>query len=224
MSFIRAARWFGAAVALLLLALASYEAIAVLRAKERTPEVLRRAAEGELELRALSQRRKAMLLRVDDPGFYHHRGVDFSTPGQGRTTLTQALVKCFYFERFEPGFAKIEQSLIARLVLDPALSKEGQLRAFLNHAYFGIVEGRPVIGFADAARTYFGRKFAELDDQQFLSLVAMLIAPKEFDPVRNRAANLDRVERIEALLAGQCSPTGVADVRYDGCARRRPQN
>ena len=218
MTLARAARWFGTAIALLLITFILYEAFALWRAQQRTPAVLRRAAEGELALAALTPKRRSMLLAVEDPGFFRHRGVDFSTPGQGKTNLTQSLVKRFYFDRFEPGFAKIEQSLIAWLVFDPALSKEGQLRAFLNHASFGHRNGRPIVGFADAARTFFGREFAQLSDRQFLSLVAMLMAPKRLDPIRNPAANAERVRRIEALLGGRCSPAEVGDVTYESCA------
>jgi membrane peptidoglycan carboxypeptidase len=206
-----------AIVALLLIALVVFEVFAVWRAQQRTPEVLRRAAQGELQLADLSPKRREMLLKVEDPGFYRHKGFDASTPGQGRTNLTQSLVKRFYFENFQPGFAKIEQSLIARFVLDSALNKEGQLRAYLNHTYFGNFKGRPVIGFADAARTYFGRDFSELDDRQFLSLVAMLMAPNHLDPVRHAKENAERVRRIERMLAGRCAPTGVADVTYETC-------
>lgn len=173
---------------------------------------------GELHLSDLGPKRRSMLLAVEDPGFFRHRGFDMSTPGQGRTNLTQSLVKIFYFDRFRPGFAKIEQSLIARFVLDPAMSKEAQLRAYLNHARFGQVEGRPVTGFAQAARAFYGREFRELTDREFLSLVAMQIAPRELDPLRQPKANAERVRRIERLLAGQCRPASVDDVRYPACA------
>ena len=56
-----------------------------------------------------------MLLRVDDPRFYHHPGVDMMTPGGGLTTITQGLVKAYFFNGFRPGFLrinKIRQSLI----------------------------------------------------------------------------------------------------------------
>lgn len=198
--------------------LAIYEAAAIARARARTPAVIARAREGELPLSALSRQRREALLAVDDPGFFRHRGVDFETPGQGRTTITQGLVKRFYFERFTPGFAKIEQSLIARYVLDPALSKPEQIAAYLNHSYFGHMRGRAIIGFADAARTYHSRDFRTLTDAQFLSLVAMTIGPNALDPVRHPAANAERVRRIEALLAKRCRPDGVWDVTYESCA------
>jgi len=213
----RAFRYLLIGMAFAAVALLFYEGVALYRAQQRTPTILAEAAKGELTLADLPARRRAMLLLVEDPGFHRHRGLDFSTPGQGMTNLTQSLVKIFYFDTFEPGFAKLEQSLIARFVLDPAMSKEAQLSAFLNHARFGHFRRRPVIGFADAARTYYGRDFGALDDRQFLGLVAMLMAPNALDPVRRPEANAERVRRIEALLAGRCEPTGLRDVTYEAC-------
>ena len=95
-----------------------YEAFAVARAQARTPAVFAPYADRPLSLEAFGKRRTAMLLAVEDPEFWTHRGVDYATPGQGRTTMTQGLVKFLYFDHFQPGFAKIEQSLIAWAVLD----------------------------------------------------------------------------------------------------------
>ena len=205
-------------LAVLVGGLIAYEGFAVWRAGQRTPAVLTEAATGELALSDLPQRRIDMLLKVEDPAFYDHRGVDFSTPGAGMTTITQGLVKRFYFDRFHKGFPKIEQSLIARFVLDPAMSKDDQLKAYLNFTYLGAQGGRPVIGYAQAARTYYGRELAQLSDREFLSLVAMTIAPRDLDPVRHKAANAARVRRIEAMLAGKCRPDGFRDVQYKACA------
>lgn len=214
----RALKWSGLTLAALLLGLVAYEALQLSRAKQRTPAVLAAASKGELEPSDLPERRRRMLLKVEDPNFYGHRGVDFTTPGAGMTSITQSLVKRFYFERFQPGFAKLEQSLIARFVLDPAMPKDRQLQAYLNFTYFGSDKGRPVIGYANAARAYYGRELAQLSDREFLSLVAMTIAPNALDPLRRRQANAERVRRIEALLAGKCSPTGLRDVTYEACA------
>lgn len=199
------------------IALVLYESFAVFRARQATPAVLRAAAEGELALSDVSAGYIAVLLKVDDPGFYQHRGVDFSTPGQGMTSITQSLVKRFYFDDFQPGFAKIEQSLIARFVLDPAMTKDAQLAAYINNSHFGWRHGRPIVGFANAARAYYGRDLRNLDGDQYLSLVAMLMAPKTYDPIRQPRANAERVRRIRAMLSGRCSPTGLRDVTYDTC-------
>lgn len=214
----RALKLIAWGLAILLGALVAYEGFALWRAGQRTPAVLAEAAKGELALSDLPKRRIEMLLKVEDPAFYRHRGVDFSTPGGGMTTITQSLVKRFYFDRFQKGFPKIEQSLIARFVLDPAMPKDDQLKAYLNFTYLGTHAGRPVIGYAAAARTYYGRELAQLSDREFLSLVAMTVAPRDLDPVRHKAANEERVRRIEALLAGKCRPDGLRDVHYKACA------
>ncbi|MDB5709919.1 MAG: glycosyl transferase family 51 [Sphingomonas bacterium] len=207
-----------AAAAIILLLLA-WEAFTVIRARSRTQAILAANAHPATTIDQIGARRVAMLLKVEDPGFFHHHGVDFSTPGQGATTMTQSLVKRLYFPGgFSPGFAKIEQSLIARFVFDPATTKRQQLDMFLNLASFGNEQGRQVTGFADAARTFFGKPLAALDDRQFISLVAMLIAPNALDPVRHAGDNAERARRIMALLAGRCRPRGVTDVRYPDCA------
>jgi membrane carboxypeptidase/penicillin-binding protein len=211
-------RYLGYAILALLLALAAYELFALHRARKATPAVLEAAAQGELKIGDVPRRRLEMLVKVEDPGFYGHRGVDFSTPGAGMTSITQSLVKRFYFDDFQPGFAKLEQSLIARFVLAPAMSKEAQLQAYLNHSHFGSVRGRRVVGFAEAARSFHGREFAELTDRQFLSLVAMMMAPRTYDPIRQPQANAERVRRIERMLAGRCTPQGLRDVALAGCA------
>ena len=195
-----------------------YESVAVLRARARTDEVLERVRTREIPLAALPARRVRMLLAVEDPGFHQHRGIDFATPGQGMTTLTQSLAKFLYFERFTPGIGKLELMLVARFALDPAVSKDEQLEIFINHARFGSRRGRPVIGFADAARTFYGRELHQIGDREYLTLVAMLIAPGRLDPARHAAANAERTDRIEAMLAGRCRPQGLRDVNYRDCA------
>lgn len=202
----------------ILLLLAGYETVEVLRARAKTPAILAGLTARPLKLTELPQARRDMLLRVEDPGFYSHHGVDFSTPGSGMTTITQALVKRFYFpEGFQPGFAKIEQSLIARFVLDPAISKDDQLEIFLNYASFGNEGKRQITGFDDAARSFYARPVAELSDREYLSLVAMLIGPNAFDPREHGSDNANRVDRIQALLDGRCEPAGIFDVNYNSC-------
>lgn len=195
-----------------------YEAFAVARAHAHTPAVFASYADRPLSLDVFGERRIAMLLAVEDPGFWTHNGVDYVTPGQGRTTMTQGLVKFLYFDDFRPGFAKIEQSLIAWAVLDRAMTKRDQLSLYVNHAYFGGDRGRPVRGFEAAARTWLGKPYAALTDREFLVLVAMPMSPNTLDPVRNPQANAERVRRIEALLAGRCRPANLTDVDYESCA------
>jgi membrane carboxypeptidase/penicillin-binding protein len=151
---------------------------------------------------------------VEDPAFYRHLGVDLESPGAGMTTITQGLVKLLYFpEGFKPGIGKIRQTLIAQYALDNLVSKDKQLDLLLNVAYLGNRDGRPVHGFADAARTYFGKDFRVCSDTEFQSIVAMLLAPDRLTP--GTPAHAERMRRIDAYLSGAYHPESVLDVEYD---------
>ncbi|MEW8218785.1 MAG: hypothetical protein AB2770_10515, partial [Candidatus Thiodiazotropha taylori] len=98
------------AASLLLLAIVGYYGWALQSAYRYTVERVipeERAAAYSLTLSSLTVKRKSALLKIEDPNFYQHSGIDFTTPGAGITTITQALVKTIYFERFSPGIAKI---------------------------------------------------------------------------------------------------------------------
>src|SRR4029077_12277900 len=102
-------------------------------------------------------------------------------------------------------YRKFEQSMIA-LVLDRRGDKMNQLELFLNLAYFGVHDGREVIGFPAAARAYFGKEFSALTKDQFTSLVAMLIGPDQFNVAAHPDRNRERVDRIDRMLRRECAP------------------
>ncbi|MCG8632175.1 MAG: transglycosylase domain-containing protein, partial [Desulfobacterales bacterium] len=163
----------------------------------------------------LSPSRIDQLLKIQDPGFYRHRGIDLTTPGVGLTTITQSITKKLYFKAFRPGLAKLRQSLIARFVTDKHLSKEAQLTIFLNCAYLGSPHGTPIYGFPHAARTYFQTDLSRLTSDQYLSLVAMLAAPDGFCPLRRPEKHRQRLTRVKAVISGQYQPKSLTDVYYD---------
>jgi membrane peptidoglycan carboxypeptidase len=159
-----------------------------------------------------------MLLAIEDPAFTRHRGVDLETPGAGMTTITQGLVKLIYFPNgFKQGVAKVRQTLIAQHALDPLVSKNDQIQLFLNICYLSSKNGQPIHGYAAAAQAYFGKSFAELTDEEFLSLVAMHIAPDSLKP--GTLENTLRVQRIHAYLSGKYQPVSLLDVDYNGKQR-----
>lgn len=204
-------------VGLAALLLAGYCASVVVKARRATPGIIQAAlAPEKITLTPADMPRKKVdqLLKVEDPAFLEHDGVDLKTPGAGLTTITQALVKLFYFEQFKPGFAKLKQTLIARYALDPLVSKQDQLTLFLNYAYLGTCKGAEIRGFTAAAQCYYNKKFHRLKDDEYLSLVALLIAPNTFSPVVNPQANKDRVARIKKLLAGEYTPAHHMDIYY----------
>lgn len=51
----------------------------------------------------------------------------------------------------------------------------------MNSAYMGSYEGKNVYGFSMASQVYYGKPFKQLNDDEYLSLVAMLIRPNQFN-------------------------------------------
>jgi membrane carboxypeptidase/penicillin-binding protein len=160
----------------------------------------------------LSPGKFKILLTVQDPGFMTHNGVDFTTPGNGWTTLTQSVCKFIYFENFKPGIRKIKQTLLARYALNDLASKEEQITIYLNVLWFD----DNVRGFAAAARHFYGKPFSELSDDEFTALMAMVSLPRNLNPKTHPQANAERVRRIKAVLDGRYKPQGLFDIWYDG--------
>jgi membrane carboxypeptidase/penicillin-binding protein len=168
----------------------------------------------EISRHNLSKLQTEILIKVQDPGFYAHHGIDLSTPGAGLTTITQAIVKKLYFDHFKSGIAKLKQSLIARFVVNDMISKEDQLDLFINAMYFGDVDGKPVVGLESAAYAYYHQPVNKLAEDQYISIIAMLVAPKTFHMIDHPDWNLDRTNRIKAYIAGEYKPKGLMDQFY----------
>lgn len=167
-----------------------------------------------LKLHDLTQRQIDILLAVQDPSFESHHGIDLFTPGAGLTTITQAIAKKLFFVDFRPGIGKIKQTLIAVFALDSFLSKNDQLNLFINVMYLGGHNGKPVIGFKKAAQTYFNKDFKLLTENEYISLVAMLVAPNTFHVLRRPKRNSQRALRIKKLVSGEYKPQGLMDQYY----------
>lgn len=196
-----------------LVCLSVYYAIVVFQARSYTTTTLAaHLAESRFPLQPedLTKRQLKILLMVEDPAFFEHGGVDLSTPGAGLTTITQALVKIHYFKAFKPGPAKIKQTLIAYFALDPLISKKDQLKLFINELGFG--HGQR--GLVSAARHYFGKAFAELSDDQYIALIAMLNSPQGFNVKDRPEANAKRVAAIKKLVDQGYRPKGLCDMYY----------
>lgn len=223
----KAAKFSGRLFLLVVVALAAYSLYTVITARKYTRTVIVhdlknsqwRQINGEpvkLELHHgdLNPRQLEILLKVQDPGFYNHKGVDLSTPGAGLTTVTQAIVKKLYFENFKSGIAKFRQSLIARFVVNDLISKDDQITLFINMVFFGIVNGQPAIGLQSASNAYYGQSVKTLSEEQYISLVALIIMPGTFHLWEHPEWNRERSNRIKALLTGHYIPKGLMDQYY----------
>ncbi len=205
---------------LLLLALVLYEMVRVITAQKTVDEKFKTILEQEdsfVSIADIPKGRLDALLQIEDPNFYNHKGIDLKTHGAGLTTISQALTKRLFFKNFNPGFAKLEQSLIARFAVHPAISKDEQILAFFSIAYLGACRGRPVHGFRPAARCYFDKEFEDLSRGEFLRLSAMLVGPNHYNPLGGVKALEERVMRIENLLAKNCAPLNNRDVYLAAC-------
>jgi membrane carboxypeptidase/penicillin-binding protein len=215
---LKAFLYFAGLVPLLLgLLVAAYFGAVVLKARRATPAIVKEAmGAGRIRVCAadLPRERLEELIKIEDPAFLSHSGVDLRTPGAGLTTITQALVKIFYFKQFKPGLSKLKQTLIARYAVHPLVSKQDQITLLLNYAYLGRCRGEEMRGFPAAAQCYYGRKLEGLREDEYLSLIAMLIAPDTFNPVFNPRANKDRVDRIKKVISGKYIPKRHMDIYY----------
>lgn len=157
------------------------------------------------------------LLMVEDPGFFGHSGIDLSTPGAGLTTLTQSLAKSVGFDQFKPGVRKIRLMGYA-LGLEHSLQKSQIIALWLDKVGMGRGPNGWMIGFYTASEQIYGRPPSQLTDPEFLTLVAVPIAPRNFDLQRGNEALFQRVSRIDRLVKGLCRPTALRDVWLEGCA------
>jgi monofunctional biosynthetic peptidoglycan transglycosylase len=223
-------------IAVLIAILFSYLVAAGVWAYAVTPAVVMRASTPRLlDLRSLPDGTVDILLRVEDPTFRKHHGIDPFAAGQGRVTISRALVRMLYLDRYDlSGIAGGLQGmyrLVNRVggpvdlgpdvmapVVDARLGKTRQLQLYLQHVYMGKHGSRQIYGFPDAARAYFGKDARQLSRREVVTLVAMMVGPNRFHPVRRRDALAERVRRIERLLRGACRPRGMRDVYYAGCA------
>ncbi|POF34484.1 transglycosylase domain-containing protein [Roseibium marinum] len=166
----------------------------------------------------LGEDRLEKLLMVQDPAFHQHAGLDFATPGAGITTVTQSLAKRVAFRKFKPGIGKIRQTGYA-IGLERKLTKDQIMALWLDTLEMGRGPDGWMKGFFVASEAVYQRPPAELTGREFLSLVAVLIAPGAYD-LRHEDARLEeRIARIERLVSGDCTPQGNGDVWLEGCRR-----
>ena len=162
----------------------------------------------------LSKKRQDILVMIQDPTFFVHSGIEWPSP-LTTTTITQSLVKKLFFKKFTKGFKKIEQTLIARFVVNPNIPKNTQLAAFISTAYFGEKEGKQLFGFNQGAKAWFNKPLSELNDDEYLSLVAMLLGPNMLKP--NSTASRERIRRIKQVLNGECVYKHVSQINLEQC-------
>ncbi|OGF46688.1 MAG: hypothetical protein A2452_05165 [Candidatus Firestonebacteria bacterium RIFOXYC2_FULL_39_67] len=217
MKFNKISKYFLFSIIIVFFLVVLYYIIVIFKARIDTPLIIEKALKESnitLKVSDLNKWQLDALLAVEDPDFYKHNGVDIKTPGAGLTTITQGLVKKYYFVSFKPGIAKIKQTLIALFALNPLVSKDDQLKLFINNINLGNIDGKEVLGFDNAAKVYFKKSFNKLTKDEYLSIVAMIIAPETFNIIKNPKANAKRTERIRKVVSGEYRPKSLMDIYY----------
>jgi penicillin-binding protein 1B len=167
------------------------------------PEVLaesldgRRAPRLPLRLADLPESVWRPILAAEDHRFFEHRGVDARSLAraalanaraggvtQGGSTLTQQLVKNRDLTPRRSLGRKVSEALRA-LELEAEHEKEEILEVYLNHVYFGHVQGLAVHGLGAAARAWFGKPAADLRVDEAALLAGMIRSPNRLAPQRH---------------------------------------
>ena len=81
---------------------------------------------------------------------------------------------------------------------------------YINTVYLGPAAH----GFEQAAQQYFHGPFKQLGEDEYIALVALIIAPEVFDVCNQPERNAARAARIRSLVAGQYTPRSRCDVYY----------
>lgn len=171
---------------------------------------------ADLGVSSLGEERYRQLLMLQDPAFEQHIGVDMTSPGGGVTTITQSLAKRVGFKNFTPGIGKIRQTGYA-LGLEHELDKEQILVLWLATLEMGRGPDGWVTGFHNMSETMYGAPPGAIAADEYLSLLAVLIAPGRYNLGTDDQALQERTDRIRRLLAGECLPNGNSDVWLEGC-------
>ena len=185
-----------------------------------------RGVQERVRLSQVSPHVVTALIATEDRRFYDHHGVDFTRiagalvanlkgDAQGGSTITQQLARNMF--RDEIGRArninrKLKE-LITAIKIENTYSKTEILEAYLNTVPFLY----NTYGIEAAARTYFGKPAARLDENEAATLVGMLKGTAYYNPVTNPERSLAR----RNVVLGQMLKAGAFDEkRYRQLARR----
>jgi len=79
-----------------------------------------------------------------------------------------------------------------------------QLAAALLVWLYKSSDGDDIVGFEDAARSYFDKPVAQLSGDEFLALVAMLSGPTVLNPRTHPKENAERVAILKQAVTSRC--------------------
>jgi len=146
---------------------------------------------------------------AEDPKFFGHEGVDWDALkesietdlkkrsfARGGSTITQQLAKNVFFSTRKSVTRKLRELVVTHW-LEEDLSKRRILEIYLN-----VIEwGDGVYGCEAAARRYYGKPAAELNETEAAGLAAMIPSPRRINPRVSPARHARAQKRILWLMA-----------------------
>mgnify|MGYP001415281005 FL=1 len=154
------------------------------------------------------------LLAVEDSRFYEHPGIDVigvlraivanATGGrtQGASTITQQVARTFFLTRERTLSRKLKEALLS-LRIEQQLSKDQILELYMNQIYLGA----RTYGFAEAARTYFGKPISQLSVAECAMLAGLPQNPAYANPIKSPKRAKDR----QLVVLSRMRAEGVID-------------
>ena len=141
-------------------------------------------------LQKIPQHMKNAILATEDPRFYQHAGIDYRgilraalkniirlRISQGGSTITQQLTKVVFLTPERSFVRKIREIILARR-LEKEISKDEILELYLNKIYFG----HGAYGVQMAAKTYFGKDIANINQAESALLAGLPKSPMVYSP------------------------------------------
>jgi monofunctional biosynthetic peptidoglycan transglycosylase len=146
---------------------------------------------------------------AEDPKFFGHGGIDWDAIKEsaetdwkrggfvrGGSTITQQVAKNVFFTTRKSLTRKLMEVVVARQ-LEADLSKRRILEIYLN-----VIEwGDGIYGCEAAARSYYGKPAADLDEDEAAGLAGMIPSPKKINPRVNSTRFARAQRRVLFLMA-----------------------
>jgi penicillin-binding protein 1A len=147
---------------------------------------------------------------------------------QGGSTITQQVVKTYFFSSRRTMRRKVQEVILARR-LEQTLSKEQILELYLNHIYFG----HQRYGVQEASRFYFGKDVEKIGLHEASLLGGLPQGPERLSPVhhpdrakRRQKYVLKQLVRGGKITQAQADAAAAAPLpltRHDGPAAPGPE-
>lgn len=166
------------------------------------------------------------VLAAEDDRFFEHHGIDWmgvaralvtnvvsAEAGQGGSTITQQAARNMFLTLDKTARRKLSEVFVTyRMERD--FTKEQILAIYLNVALFG----HRSYGIAAAAETYYGKHLDQLTVAEAATLVGLLPAPSNYNPI----SKPKNAERRRNYVLGRMTKLGYIDEATAAAAQKEP--